>query len=129
MSRSGVRYAGDDIRLDIVAFCQICPTVVAHFFHADSLIGTGRIAVIYPEKCADFHLFSRHHQSFYAVRCYDVDFSRSQFFVVLISQILVSKRFKGEAVGIVLFSNDKRRSPIFVTRCINSLWCQKHQCE
>ena len=127
MSCYGVWYAGDDIRFDIVTFCQICSAVVAHFFYADSLVRAGRVAIINPEKSTDFHLFSRSHQCFYTFRCHDVNLARSQFFVVLISQILVSKGFKGEAVSVVFFSNDKRGASVFVARRINSLWCQKHQ--
>ena len=129
MSGSGIRYPCYNVRLDIIPFGKVGTTIVAHFFYADSLVGTGWIAIINPKKRTYFHVFSRCHQGFNTLWCYDVDFSGTQFFIILITQILIGKGFKREAIGILFFSNDKWCASVFVSCCINSLWCKEHQCQ
>ena len=53
----GVRHTSHNVRLGVVSACQQLAAVVTHFFHADPLIGRGRIAVIQPIGRCKFSFF------------------------------------------------------------------------
>ena len=48
VGNAGVRHTSHNVRHGVVSACQQLAAVIAHFFHADPLIGRGRITVIHP---------------------------------------------------------------------------------
>ena len=123
MGGTGIRHTGYDIRLYMITLRELRATLITHFFNTDSFVRGRRISIIYPQKGTDFHVFSRLYQRPHAFRCHHGDLSRSQFTYRLVSQIQISKTFKGNTICPFLFAHGHRSTSHLISGRIDSLGC------
>ena len=104
MRRTGIRHAGHNIGPDAacVPSGESGAAVIAHLFHADTLVGGGRIAVVNPEEGTDPHFFAGSRQCLNAVGRHDHDFPRAQIPQGGVAQIQIGKALKGQTIGVFL---------------------------
>ena len=129
MGNARIRYACRIIDLHVITPCQHLSAVITHLFHIYSLIGRGRVSIIYPQKRTDFHFFSRRTDRLHTLRRYVYDLSGAQLLIIRIAQIDVRKAFEGSAVSVFFLSDDKRRSAQPVPGRIDSVLCHDQHCD
>ena len=124
---TGVRNAGHTVRTYqiFVPLCQHFSAVITHFFHIDPFIGGSGVSVVNPEERTDFHVLSRRADGFHTFRSHENNFARSQFPVIIVSQVQIRKAFKGSAVGVVFFSENDRGASKTVPGSINTFFCEE----
>ena len=129
MSHTGIRHAGHDIRMHgiPISLRQHTSAVIAHLLYIDSFIGRSRIPVIYPEERTDPHLFSRLYKRLHTLRRNICDLSRSQFPVMIISKVQISKILKRYTVGVLFLSDHDRRPSVPVSCRIDTVLCHDQQ--
>ena len=121
MRDTGIRDAGYQIGVGMIAFGKHTTAVVPHFLDVDSLVAGGRITVVNPQERTDFHFLASRAEYLYAVGVHADDLARSQFFVVRVSKVDVCKAFKGNTERTVLVSDDRRGTSEAVTGDIDAL--------
>ena len=130
MGNSGIRHACNEIRVDIasrIALRQHRSAVVTHLLDVDALIRRRRVSIVNPEERTDLHFFLRRHKHLDALRRNKVDLSWSQFVVIGVAQVQIRKVFKRCTVGSLFFTDHERGAPLFITRGVDAVFCQKQQ--
>ena len=97
MRDTGIRDSGYQIRAYglIVTFGKHTTAVVPHFLDVDSFVAGGRITVVNPQERTDFHfLASRAAVPLRRPALHADDLARSQFFIILKSEINICMALK-----------------------------------
>ena len=128
MSDTGIRHTCHDVRIYIISLRQHISTGIAHLFYIDTFIGGSRITVINPKERTDLHFFLRRCDSFSAFRCEEYDFSRSQFFIIVVSQIEICKTLKRSTDSILFLTKNERSTSHAVSGGIDTFRGHDQHC-
>ena len=103
MRDARIRNARDNISFRIAAHhissCELRAAVVARLLDVAAFICRRRKTVIYPQECADLHLFIRWCDHFDPVRRDKIDLARAELAVRHISKVQIREIFKTNAVS------------------------------
>ena len=121
MRGAGIGNARNAVDFDFISPREHFAAVVAHFFDVHPLIARGRVAVINPQKRADFHFLQCRGDDLDALGRDEIDFAGAEFFVGFIAEVQIGERFKRRAVGVFFFAKHHGRSAHSVARRVKPL--------
>ena len=104
-----------------VTFCKHASATITHLFYIHTLISRCRISVIYPQEGTDLHFLSRFYQCLHTLRSHIDDLARSQFFIILKSEINICMALKWQTVCAFLMSYNNRSTSHLISCCIDSV--------
>ena len=107
----------------VIPLCQNVAAFITHLLYIHTLVGGGRIAVVYPEERTDFHFVAGLLKDFNTFRSQIYDLCRSQFLVGMVTQVDEGKALKRSAERAFFLSDDQRGSAKTVAGRIDSLRC------
>ena len=99
----------------LIGFRHDPAVAVAHILHALALVAGGRVAVIGPEKGADFLFFPGRRKNLNPIGRNFHDLTGAQLPNYLIAQLFSGVVFKGGAVGVLFLFNHNGKPPHFVS--------------
>ena len=89
---------------------------IAHHFNVLALVIRVRIAVVRPQKRADFHLVACGRYGLVSVGVHAHDLAGPEFVFVVIAQLVVRERLERDAVALVVFADQHRQAAHLVAR-------------
>lgn len=84
---AGIRYAGDNIGVDVIAAGECAAAVIAHALDGDALVAGGRVAVVDPQERADLHFFAGGDERLHMVGVEHDNFARAELAQVVVAEV------------------------------------------